>query len=209
MSAEAEVTICASDLPYTWNGIVFTEAGSETAALTADNGCDSTLVMTVTVTEINTEIEVVTFDFSESSEVRVTPQEGAEYQWINCDDNTPVEGATGDVFTPTESGDYACIITLNGCVDTTECEYVSASGIDESGDIAAKCYPNPTRDNVTVEADRMQRVTVYDLNGQQVCETPVDGDRCTMSTRSWAQGAYLFRILTADGIAYRKVMVVK
>ena len=209
VSAEAEVTICASDLPYTWNGIVFTEAGSETAALTADNGCDSTLVMTVTVTEINTEIEVVTFDFSESSEVRVTPQEGAEYQWINCDDNTPVEGATGDVFTPTESGDYACIITLNGCVDTTECEYVSASGIDESGDIAAKCYPNPTRDNVTVEADRMQRVTVYDLNGQQVCETPVDGDRCTMSTRSWAQGAYLFRILTADGIAYRKVMVVK
>ncbi len=42
-------TIVENDLPYTWNGVTFTEAGSQTAVLTAANGCDSTVTMTLNV----------------------------------------------------------------------------------------------------------------------------------------------------------------
>ena len=42
-------TICDSQLPYTWNGVVFTGAGTKTATLETVNGCDSVVVMTLTV----------------------------------------------------------------------------------------------------------------------------------------------------------------
>ena len=42
-------TICESELPYTWNEVVFTEAGTQTATLQTVNGCDSVVTMTLTV----------------------------------------------------------------------------------------------------------------------------------------------------------------
>jgi hypothetical protein len=41
--------ICQSELPYTWNGITFNAAGVQTATLSDANGCDSTVIMTLTV----------------------------------------------------------------------------------------------------------------------------------------------------------------
>ena len=43
------MTICASELPYTWNGVEFTEAGTQTATLQTINGCDSVVTMVLTV----------------------------------------------------------------------------------------------------------------------------------------------------------------
>ena len=45
-------TICASELPYTWNGVVFTEAGTQTTTLSTVNNCDSVVTMTLTVNPI-------------------------------------------------------------------------------------------------------------------------------------------------------------
>ena len=42
-------TICQNELPYTWNGRTFTAAGTQTAALSAVNGCDSVVTMILTV----------------------------------------------------------------------------------------------------------------------------------------------------------------
>lgn len=44
-----EQTIVENQLPYTWNGVVFTSEGTQTTVLTAANGCDSTLTMTLHV----------------------------------------------------------------------------------------------------------------------------------------------------------------
>ncbi|MCQ2348852.1 MAG: T9SS type A sorting domain-containing protein [Paludibacteraceae bacterium] len=45
------VTICASALPYTWNGQTLTAAGTYTHTTTAANGCDSVVTLTLTVNE--------------------------------------------------------------------------------------------------------------------------------------------------------------
>ena len=44
-------TICEAALPYPWNGITFNAAGDTTVTLTAANGCDSVVNMTLVVTE--------------------------------------------------------------------------------------------------------------------------------------------------------------
>ena len=45
-----EMTIASSELPYEWNGVTFTEAGTQSVTLQTVNGCDSVVTMTLTVT---------------------------------------------------------------------------------------------------------------------------------------------------------------
>jgi gliding motility-associated-like protein len=43
------MTTCVNNLPYTWNGITFNNAGTQSQTLTAVNGCDSVVTMTLNV----------------------------------------------------------------------------------------------------------------------------------------------------------------
>ena len=45
VTATEERTIVENELPYTWNGVVFNSAGTQTAVLTGPDGCDSTVTM--------------------------------------------------------------------------------------------------------------------------------------------------------------------
>ena len=137
------LTICASELPYTWNGVEFENEGIDSVTLTASNGCDSLVIMTLTVTRINTEVEI------ENTTIHVF-QENAEYQWFNCETNEWIENATEQEFNPATSGSYACIITLNGCTDTTDCVDVTV-GINEYNSNSLTLYPNPTIGIVNVQ----------------------------------------------------------
>ena len=55
-ASSSKVSICPSALPYSWNGLTFTGAGTQTAHLTNSVGCDSaaTLVLTVLPTSTST-----------------------------------------------------------------------------------------------------------------------------------------------------------
>ena len=48
-----EKTICENELPYSWNGITFTAAGTQTVTLETVNHCDSVVTMTLNVLELS------------------------------------------------------------------------------------------------------------------------------------------------------------
>lgn len=48
-SSTTNVTVCPADLPYTWNGLTFNVAGSQTAHFTNSDGCDSAATLNLTV----------------------------------------------------------------------------------------------------------------------------------------------------------------
>ena len=53
-----EQTVCPNALPFEWNDVIFNEAGTQSVTLTADNGCDSIVIMTLYVNssyEVNVE----------------------------------------------------------------------------------------------------------------------------------------------------------
>ncbi|MFA6779777.1 MAG: leucine-rich repeat protein, partial [Paludibacteraceae bacterium] len=59
-------TVCTEALPYTWNGVVFTEAGTKVAALQTKNGCDSTVTMTLTAIKLTIDSEEDLVDFRDA-----------------------------------------------------------------------------------------------------------------------------------------------
>ncbi|MFY7963634.1 MAG: T9SS type A sorting domain-containing protein, partial [Chitinophagaceae bacterium] len=52
-SSTTNASVCANELPYSWNGLTFTGAGSQTAHLTNVNGCDSAATLILTVNSLS------------------------------------------------------------------------------------------------------------------------------------------------------------
>src|SRR5690606_1620422 len=51
LTSTTDQTICNAQLPYTWNGQNITQAGTFTATLTAESGCDSIATLNLTVSQ--------------------------------------------------------------------------------------------------------------------------------------------------------------
>ena len=68
-------------------------------------------------------------------------------------------------------------------------------------------YPNPTKDNVKIFSNNIQRVTVFNMFGQMVLDTEVNGNETTIEMDNLTPGVYMVRIATAEGTATRNVIV--
>lgn len=74
---------------------------------------------------------------------------GMSYQWFDCDaDNTPIPGATDQIFYSATEGTYSVEITDGDCTSVSECYYIAGNiGIDEY-EIALTITPNPSQGEV-------------------------------------------------------------
>ena len=133
------------------------------------NGCDSVISYDLVVNEVDTSISVTT---STPPTISSNAQ-GATYQWVNCSDSSAVAGATQSFFVPASNGDYAVIVTANGCSLWSQCVSVQGIGIDEFTRVLL--YPNPTSGILQVPSNwRGEHVEVSNLSGQSMLSTTVE-----------------------------------
>ena len=85
--------------------------------------------------------------------------------------------------------------------------YYSPTGMDEN-ETQVKVYPNPTKNLVTIEAEGMTEVSVYNTLGQCVLQKDVADKQTVLDLHDAASGLYLLRIATDKRIVYRRVSLV-
>jgi hypothetical protein len=127
---------------------------------------------------------------------------GATYAWDDCNDNySLIAGATGQTYTAAINGDYAVIVTENGCSDTSACMNVNAVGILENNfgtDI--NVYANPTSQDVTIDLGAKYsniEVRVTNALGQIIDTKQIASSSAIDITLNGARGTYILEI-TAD-----------
>ncbi len=70
-----------------------------------------------------------------------------------------------------------------------------------------KVYPNPTTGRVTVEADDIQRVELYDNEGRRLQDyTTSDRQQVTVDVTGYAAGSYYLRIHTPHDVTIQKLI---
>jgi len=153
------VTSCIS---YQLNDKTYDKTGVYTQVLTNSKGCDSTINLDLTINQVNTEV-------NQNGGTLASEANAATYQWINCTDNSPVDGANAQQFTPTEDGDYAVVVTKNGCTDTSDCITMTPSGLPFVSAGALKMYPNPAHSQLYIEFQytEPQEVIFRDMSGRE------------------------------------------
>jgi len=90
---------------------------------------------------------------------------GAEYQWINCATGSDIAGETNQMYTPTETGSYAVIVTEGECSDTSSCYTVDYTGLDELTVNGLEIYPNPVTDKMMLNFNPSLEgvIRIYDV----------------------------------------------
>lgn len=181
--------------PVTINGETFNGPGTYTQSLQTINGCDS-------IVNINLVFLQTTFSVTNTNGTLGSPQQGSTYQWIDCSSNHPINGATGQTFTPQTSGTYAVIVYGNTGSVTSECITVTIISVAESLAGTVSLHPNPSRDMAWLQTDQIWTngfFVVRDLTGRIVQTEQLFGSNSHMLVVSnWAPGTYILTLYNQE-----------
>ncbi|UKN02866.1 T9SS type A sorting domain-containing protein [Paracrocinitomix mangrovi] len=166
---------------------------------------------------INVDLEIVQLSNSviSFSGVLVAQANGANYQWLDCDNNMAfIPGATDQDFIPTASGNYAVALSLGGCQDTSACFFVEVTsppdGINEFDlDEFVQIYPNPAKDQLTIQTELTGEFNIRLMNhlGQEVISISSNDQTKVLDVGRLSKGLYLVEISNLEGRTIKKLII--
>ncbi len=200
--------VCAGH-SITVGGATHIANGNYTDVLTSViTGCDSTVTTNLTVNGIiNTTTNI--------SGVSITAnQAGAAYKWLNCSSgNSIIAGATSQTYTASANGNYAVLVSIGSCSDTSACVSIGNVGINES---AAKAqfviYPNPFTSQTTISFLQEQKntiVKILDVLGKEIKTINFTGKQLTIEKVDMHAGIYFVQVTDENKNAVNKKIVVQ
>lgn len=118
-----------------------------------------------------------------------------KYQWINCDNQTNITGATSNSFTPNNSGNYAVIITdtITQCSVKSNCTYVVSNNKIMSNSNKIKLYPNPANQSIQIETTNNQSAImfeIFDVTGKTIKTGKINSVNSTINIEDLNEGIY-------------------
>jgi hypothetical protein len=167
--------------------------GVTTVSYTVDDGNGNSNQYQLTVTYQTVDDIVVTIDAG-----TLTCETSGSYQWINCADNSIIDGETASSYSPGVNGDYAVIVTQGTCSDTSDCFNMDYTGVIDARTRDYKVYPNPARDYVNIDMASEQSnvsITVFDLTGNLLKRVELDWlTEMDLDISEFKSGMYMIHI---------------
>ena len=102
--------------------------------------------------------------------------------------------------------------TVTGCTSFIESNpsnvvYVDwTTSLNETNPSEYTLYPNPTEGQVTIEANGLRQIRVFNVTGQEVRHQTVDDDRAIIDLSSEPQGCYFIELMTESGCTTTKLI---
>ena len=82
-------------------------------------------------------------------------------------------------------------------------------GVSDNEQPTMALYPNPTRGDLTIRAEGMRHVSVFDLLGQKVYEAETEADEHCADLSPLPAGLYLVRVSTDSGVIVQRVTLAR
>ena len=98
---------------------------------------------------------------------------------------------------------------VNDCQSEPITIAVEVTSADEVQASEAVVYPNPTSDKISVKAEAMRQISVYNAMGQLVMIQTVDGGEAVLDMSQFENGMYLVNISTDKGNFVKRISVLR
>lgn len=186
----------------------FRESVFYTDTVQTNHGCDSIIHLTLTLSDIDAGV-IHDLHFS----LAAIPSGATSYQWLNCDQGmAPIYNQTQELFSPENSGNYAVIVGIDSCTDTSECRYISLigiNGIENPNNL--KVYPNPsTANQITIEGEINSGtdIKILDISGRLVITAIAEGHKTRVDVSGLKAGTYVISVTSLDELIQTKRLVI-
>jgi len=187
-------TACNS---YTWiDGNTYTSSNN-TATFTLNNAtnCDSIVTLDLTINTVDSSV-------TQDGTLLTASEVGGTYQWVQCPSMTEISGATSQSYTAIANGDYAVMVSNNGCSDTSSCYTVSTVGtINNEFGSDLLLFPNPTNGEFSIdmgEEYNTATITITDLTGRLIFSNIYNNRQLLNLKLTEPSGVYLLIIQTEN-----------
>lgn len=185
-----------------------TAEGTTVVTWTYDDGSGNTSTQTQNVIISGLPITVSMVDDT----TMTADQTGDAYQWIDCGNgNQPMSGETNQTFEVNANGDYAVIVTMGSCSDTSQCITIDYIGIEEltkASDLTI--YPNPSENGefmVNVDG-AIFSIEIIDMLGRTV-DASVNKTTGAVDAHELLPGKYIVRAVTMDDRVLQGTIVIQ
>ena len=169
------------------------------------NGCDSIVTTTISVTKIDTSLMV------NQNTLTCNMSNADSFAWLNCSTNQIVPNENKASFKPSYSGEFAAIIGVGNCFDTTACYQIHLNSLnDEKIHEMVTIYPNPntgffqikTHPNITIIT-----IDMIDIIGQPIKLNMFNNGNYYSNLEALNKGIYSLRLQTENGVVFYKINV--
>ena len=137
---------------------------------------------------------------SQTGNVLQASQQGASYQWIDCNNRGIINGATNRSLMINTVGDYAVETTINGCTERSECFTVTTLSNFTVVQNSFTIYPNPTRDFLNIKRATADNalINIYNLRGEKVLSLNSQKSNTQVNLKTLKSGLYFLEMNTID-----------
>lgn len=182
----------------------YSETGEYIDILTTDEGCDSIVYSYVYVSDpINVDVVIDGFTLEAQSLT-------GEFQWIICDPFTIISDANDPVYEVSENGNYAVIVSTDGCSDTSDCILINTIGINTNETPTLfTVYPNPSTGNFNIQLPLNQEgdLLIYNAIGEVVYSKNNALNQVSIDLSSKANGIYFVKFNTSQTVYTTTIFV--
>lgn len=133
------------------------------------------------------------------------------YQWLDCGNDSIIDGDNEFVFIPAIDGIYASIVSQGNCADTSECIPIIISSVNETNILRPEVYPNPAINQIHISCPYEiigSLFMLYDEQGMEVKSNKITSPDTVINISKLDSGVYHLIIQSStDVFTYRVVKV--
>lgn len=172
---------------------IYTTSGLYHDTLTTSFGCDS-----VVTTNLFVKNSIDTTLFIDDRLI-MSNEVNASYQWLSCTiTNTPISGANDREFIANENGNYAVVISKEGCEKISTSVTIMSVGVDElKNNNGVMVYPNPFVDNIKLVFDKLENntsISIFDVSGKELYQmNKINALITELDLSSFSSGIYFVK----------------
>lgn len=120
----------------------------------------------------------------------------ATYQWFECNNLTPIPGATSDTYLPPAAGGYAVQVNVNSCSNMSNCvTFNPVTALEENlieNSNLLTIFPNPAKSVITIKSSRPTEIYLQNMIGQSLMNIRVKGTE-TIDMSALSSGLYFIK----------------
>ncbi len=203
-SKQFQYHLCAGE-SVILNNKKYSTTGTFFDTLKTKSGCDSVLVISVSVQSPKTIL------ISKYGNVLRCILQADSFQWVECHNGyKKINNQNTDSLYVDKTGEYAVITWNNSCPDTSNCVQFNAVGLLEmSSKTYRDAYPNPSNGIVFLELLTGSVIQLYNTSGVELIQIETMNPEIQLDLSSYNNGVYYLKISNSSGTSIVKLILIK